>query len=220
MQPGLDKVFSFGSYSGRIWNKYSGLPKWHSNDRSLHRRKPRERILGWHQFCNLYIYSKYSFRLAWMDASHRQQCAAAEALTLLEGRISSVLSDRSATMVNICNYETRKNSTVLEQPDSSCSAYALVLPVLSGDMSLLADFLESAPSYKHKRAACRSARSLFYWDDDYVHRPMPTGFHGIQGLQCLWAIPSVLMKLTAGSAWCPQLSSTNGLKVWRYSCGK
>lgn len=100
------------------------------------------------------------------DGSHRQQCTAAEALTLLEDRTNSVFSDRLAIMANICNYEVRIDSKVLEQPDSSFSACALTLAVLNGDMSLLAGCLERAPSYKHKRADCRSARSLFYWNDD------------------------------------------------------
>lgn len=100
------------------------------------------------------------------DSSHRQQCTAAEALTLLEDRANSVFSDRLAIMANICNYEVRIDSKVLEQPDSSFSACALTLAVLNGDMSLLAGCLERAPILKDKRADCRSVRPLFYWNDN------------------------------------------------------
>lgn len=100
------------------------------------------------------------------DSSHRQQCTAAEALTLLEDRANSVFSDRLAIIANICNYEVRIDSKVLEQTDSSFSACALTLAVLNGDMSLLAGCLEKAPISKDKRADCRSTRRLFYWNDN------------------------------------------------------
>lgn len=100
------------------------------------------------------------------DSSHRQQCTAAEALTLLSDRANSVFSDRLAIIANICNYEVRIDSKVLEQTDSSFSACALTLAVLNGDMSLVAGCLERAPRQKDKRADCRSSRPLFYWNDN------------------------------------------------------
>ncbi|MCJ1464062.1 hypothetical protein MMC07_002673 [Pseudocyphellaria aurata] len=72
------------------------------------------------------------------DASHRQQCNAAEALTFLDDRFNSVFSDRLAILANICNYEVRINSAVLELRGFSFSACALTLAILNGDMSLLA----------------------------------------------------------------------------------
>lgn len=100
------------------------------------------------------------------DRSDRQQCTAAEALTLLSDRANSVFSDRLAIMANICNYEVRIDSKVLQQADSSFSACALTLAVLNGDMSLLAGCLERATIQKDKRADCRSSRPLFYWNDN------------------------------------------------------
>lgn len=147
------QIFFFWSNCWRIWNKYSGISRLHSNGRSFHWRTPRGRNLVRQQSWNLCIelcfrdvepYSNHLFSSAERNSSHRQQCTAAEALTFLSDSANSVFSDWLAIMANICNYEVRIDSKVLEQIDTSFSACALTLAVLNGDMSLLAGCLKRA----------------------------------------------------------------------------
>lgn len=145
--------------------------------------------------------------------SHRQQCTAAEALTLLENRISSVFSDRLAIMANICNYEVRIDSKVLKQPDSSFSACALTLAVLNGDMSLLAGCLEKAPRYKHGRADCRSSRPLFYWNDNSDSSANAYGFSWGPRPSASLSNIIYLEEINRMFRLMPATLSTSGLKV-------
>lgn len=110
------------------------------------------------------------------NSSHRQQCTAAEALTFLDDRFNSVFSDRLAILANICNYEVRINSTVLELLGYSFSAYALTLAILNGDMSLLAgcqaneEKASTIPSrsnwFLDQAKDGRSSKPPFYRNDD------------------------------------------------------
>lgn len=147
------------------------------------------------------------------DDSHRQKCTGAEALTLLEDRDNSVYSDRLAIMANICNYEVRIDSKVLEQPDASFSACALTLAVLNGDMSLLAGCLERAPSYKHKRADCQSSRALFYWNDNSDSSAYTYGFSW--GPRPLGSLSNIiyLEEINRMFRLMPATLSSSGLKV-------
>ena len=74
--------------------------------------------------------------------AYRQQCSAAEAVTFLAERQNSVFPDRLAILANLCNYERRIDTKVLEQPNSSFSTCALTLAILNGDMSLLTGYSE------------------------------------------------------------------------------
>ena len=92
------------------------------------------------------------------DVSHRQQCSAAEALTFLDDRFNSVFSDRLAILANVCNYEVRIDSSVLELPGCSFSACALTLAILNGDMSLLAG------CQANEEEASKTAKSSWVFD--------------------------------------------------------
>ena len=74
------------------------------------------------------------------DLSHRQVCNAAQALSFLDDRFNSVFSDRLAILANLCDFQYRVNSKVLESAESSFSICALTLAVLNGDMSLLGGY--------------------------------------------------------------------------------
>ena len=110
------------------------------------------------------------------DASHRQQCNAAEAVTFLDDRFNSVFSDRLAILANICNYEVRIDSIVLEKLSYSFSTCALTLAILNGDMSLLVGCQanDQGPSSKHGASdwvidLARNGRTtkLLYQNDDH-----------------------------------------------------
>ena len=72
--------------------------------------------------------------------SHRRPCYASEAITFLETRQNSFFPDRLAILANLCNYETRIDTKVLEDPLYSFSTCALTLAILNGDMSLLGGY--------------------------------------------------------------------------------
>ncbi len=145
--------------------------------------------------------------------SHRQQCTAAEALTILEDRVNSVFSDRLAIMANICNYEVRIDSKVLEQPDSSFSACAITLAVPNWDMSLLSGCLDKSLVYKEKGADCRSARPLFYWNDNSDSSANAYGFSW--GPRPSGSLSNIIYLEEINCIFClmPATLSTSGLKV-------
>ncbi|KAL9609191.1 MAG: hypothetical protein Q9167_006029 [Letrouitia subvulpina] len=72
--------------------------------------------------------------------SHRQVCNAAQGMTFLKNRENSLFSDRLAILANLCNYEYRINTKVLELAGSSFSTCALTLAIINGDMSLLGGY--------------------------------------------------------------------------------
>lgn len=76
------------------------------------------------------------------NASHRQNCNAAQALTFLDDRFNSVFPDRLAILANLCNYEHRIPTQVLDLPHASFSICALTMSILNGDMSLLGGYQE------------------------------------------------------------------------------
>lgn len=77
------------------------------------------------------------------EGSYRQKCNAAQAINFLAERYNSVFSDRLAILANLCDYETRINTRLLEDPSSSFSTCALTLAILNGDMSLLTGYGEA-----------------------------------------------------------------------------
>ncbi len=74
------------------------------------------------------------------DDFHRQSCNAAQATTFLENRENSVFSDRLAILANLCNYEKRIDTMVMETGDYGFSTCALTLATLNGDTSLLGGY--------------------------------------------------------------------------------
>ena len=73
---------------------------------------------------------------------YRQRCSAAQAITFLAERHNSVFSDRLAILANLCNFEIRIESKVLDDPSASFSTCALTLAILNGDMSLLVGYAD------------------------------------------------------------------------------
>ena len=108
-------------------------------------------------------------------SSHRQICNAAEALTFLDDRFNSVFSDRLAILANLCGYECRIATTVLEAPRSSFTVCALTLAILNGDMSLLGGYTDGKEDSTNGRDItmrildtannARSFRSVYVNDD-------------------------------------------------------
>lgn len=92
------------------------------------------------------------------DASHRQNCNAAQALTFLDDRLNSFFPDRLAILANLCDYECRINTKVLELSNSSFSICALTLAILNGDMSLLGGYRDD-----HKDQGLRNKDGKFAW---------------------------------------------------------
>ena len=79
---------------------------------------------------------------AWSDSrprasSDRQTCTAAEAVNALQERKNSVFSDRLGIIGNLCDFEIRLQSDVLEQKDFAFSTCVHTLAILNGDTSLL-----------------------------------------------------------------------------------
>ncbi len=77
----------------------------------------------------------------WPNTVHRRQaCNAAQAATFLENRENSVFSDRLAILANLCNYEKRIDTMVMETGNYGLSTCALTLATLNGDTSLLGGY--------------------------------------------------------------------------------
>lgn len=77
----------------------------------------------------------------WPNTVYRRQaCNAAQAATFLENRENSVFSDRLAILANLCNYEKRIDTSVMETGGYGFSTCALTLATLNGDTSLLGGY--------------------------------------------------------------------------------
>ncbi|KAL9116694.1 MAG: hypothetical protein Q9187_006780 [Circinaria calcarea] len=133
------------------------------------------------------------------DTSHRQTCSAAEAFTFLDDRENSHFPDRLAILGNLCNYEKRLKSCVLDVPSHAFTTCALVLATINGDMSLLVGYGGNVISARDKNSPgawvfdlARDGRShldVFVNDDSdscsinygFSWGPKPTGrLHDIQ----------------------------------------
>ena len=71
------------------------------------------------------------------NAPHRQICNASEAINCLRERKNSHFPDRLAILANMCDYEIRIDTRVLEMPQYAFSTCVLTLAILNGDTSLL-----------------------------------------------------------------------------------
>ncbi|KAF7508461.1 hypothetical protein GJ744_009174 [Endocarpon pusillum] len=101
------------------------------------------------------------------EVSYRQVCNAAEAVTFLAGRQVSFFPDKLAILANMCNYECRVDTKILENPKSSFSTCALTLSILNGDMSLLMGYGGRSPrGLPSLGEDCRATFDVFQDDDD------------------------------------------------------
>lgn len=76
-----------------------------------------------------------------MSFHHRRlSCSAAQALRYLDDRSNSFLPDRLSILANLCQYEYRIESKVLELPQYSFTTCVMTLAILNGDMSLLGGY--------------------------------------------------------------------------------
>lgn len=71
------------------------------------------------------------------EDERRFVCNAAEAVSYLARRQNSVVADRLAIMANLCQYEVRLDTRMLDRLGCSLSACVLTLAVLNGDISLM-----------------------------------------------------------------------------------
>jgi hypothetical protein len=102
------------------------------------------------------------------EVSYRQNCNAAEAITFLAERQVSCFPDKLAILANMCNYECRIDTKILEDPKSSFSTCALTLSILNGDMSLLTGYGDRSPHGSPTPGVrdCRAGFDIFQSDDD------------------------------------------------------
>lgn len=118
------------------------------------------------------------------DSSHRQSCSAAEAIRYLADRSNSFFPDRLSILANLCNYECRISSKILEMPQYAFTTCAMTLAILNGDMSLLGghqgeDLMVRGESHIN----ARSFRNVFEENDTdslsetfgFSWGPKPTG---------------------------------------------
>ena len=134
----------------------------------------------WNLFPSIYPNSTSRPR----DSSHRQSCSAAQAFRFLDYRSNSFFPDRLSILANLCNYEYRIDSRVLEQPQYAFTTCAMTLAILNGDMSLLGGHggVDLA-TCGEIRVNARSLRNVFVNDDTdsssnafgFSWGPIPTG---------------------------------------------
>ena len=120
-----------------------------------------------------------------LDASQRQVCNAAQALTFLGNRFNSFFPDRLAILANLCDYDYRLNTEVLELPNSSFTICCLTLAIINGDMSLLGGYRDQKEALQNKDgrsawfigvAEDRRSNGLVYQNDDYDLQSNAYGF--------------------------------------------
>ena len=109
------------------------------------------------------------------DARHGRVRHAAQALTFLDNRFNSHFPDRLAILANLCDYECRINTEVLELPNCSFTLCSLTLAILNGDMSLLGGYRDEEKGLRNKDsrsawfmdlAENRRSNGLVYQNDD------------------------------------------------------
>ena len=166
-----------------------------------------------------------------IDASQRQVCNAAQALTFLGNRFNSFFPDRLAILANLCDYEYRINTKVLELPNGSFTIYYLTLAIINGDMSLLGGYRDEKEGLQNKDgrsarlidvAEDRRSNGLVYQNDDYDLQSNTYGFSwGPKPLACLKSI-SYLEENEEIFRIKPATLSMNGLRVcgvlWNVNC--
>ena len=102
------------------------------------------------------------------DPSDRQICSAAEAVNTLQDRKNSVFSDRLGIVGNLCDYEIRLKSDVLERLPYAFSTCVHTLAILNGDTSLLARYSDP---YSRSYLA-RDGRNSLGFSSDPSDAPM------------------------------------------------
>ena len=165
------------------------------------------------------------------DAPHGRVRNAAQALTSLDNRFNSYFPDRLAILANLCDYEYRINTKVLEFPNSSFTVCSLTLAVMNGDMSLLGGYRGEEEGLRDKdgRSAwfmglaenCRS-NGLVYRNDDHDQQSNTYGFSwGPKPSACLRNI-TYLEEYGAMFRLKPATLSMHGLRVcgvlWDVNC--
>ena len=166
-----------------------------------------------------------------LDASQRQVCNAAQALTFLGNRFNSFFPDRLAILANLCDYDYRLNTEVLELPNSSFTICCLTLAIINGDMSLLGGYRDQKETLQNKDgrsawfigvAEDRRSNGLVYQNDDYDLQSNAYGFSwGPKPLACLKNI-TFLDENGAVFRIKPATLSAHGLRVcgvlWDINC--
>ncbi len=145
-----------------------------------------------------FIVPKFAPSARKIDASQRQVCNAAQALTFLGNRFNSFFPDRLAILANLCDYEYRINTEVLELLNSSFTICCLTLAIINGDMSLLGGYRDEKEGLQNKDgrsawfigvAEDRRSNGLVYQNDDYDLQSNTYGFSwGPKPLACLKSI--------------------------------
>ena len=102
------------------------------------------------------------------DPSDRQISTAAEAINTLQNRKNSVFSDRLGIVGNLCDYEIRLRSDVLELMPFAFSTCVHTLAILNGDTSLLARYSDP---YSRSYLA-RDGRNSLGFSSDPSDTPM------------------------------------------------
>ena len=90
------------------------------------------------------------------ETDTRASCNGAEAMAYLSCRKNSVISDRLAILANLCGYETRLDTTSLDEAGYSFSVCALTLSVLNGDMSMVTGLRDVRRGRRGKLGAIQS----------------------------------------------------------------
>ena len=162
-----------------------------------------------------------------IDASHRQVCNAAQALTFLSERSNSFFPDRLAILANLCDYEYRIKTEVLEPPDNSFSICCLTLAIVNGDMSLLGGYREEdrrlqntdgRPAWFMDLAENRRSYGQVYENDYYELQSRNYGFSwGPKPSACLKNI-NYLEENGAVFRIKPATLSVHGLRVCGVLC--
>lgn len=165
------------------------------------------------------------------DAPHGRVRNAAQALTFLENRFNSHFPDRLAILANLCDYECRINTKVLELPNGSFTLCALTLAILNGDMSLLVGYRDEEEGLRRKDgrsawfmdlAESRRSSGLVYQNEDDDLQLNTYGFSwGPKPSACLQNI-TYLEEYGAVFRLKPATLSMHGLRVcgvlWDVNC--
>ena len=165
------------------------------------------------------------------DTPHGRVRNAAQALTFLDNRFNSHFPDRLAILANLCDYECRINTEVLELPNGSFTLCSLTLAILNGDMSLLGGYRDEEEGLWNKDgrsawfmdlAESRRSNGLIYKNDDDDLQSNTYGFSwGPKPSACIRNI-TYLEEYGAMFRLKPATLSMHGLRVcgvlWDVNC--
>ncbi|KAG8530773.1 uncharacterized protein KY384_004130 [Bacidia gigantensis] len=157
--PGLDKPEVFGQISDEVeislWDFQEAMVNarnlieegfaqnvWSDTSSAIHASNCADEL--WNRIPTILPNKLPAIHASRQETSYRQQCNAAQAITFLAERQNSFFPDRLAILANMCNYERRISTRVLEESRSSFSTCALTLAIVNGDMSLLSGYGQTA----------------------------------------------------------------------------